>query len=132
MLAMIMLFNIDVWLPKPEMPSQVRLISENDLLLQVNIGSVQIERVGTQWRYRGVEANPSHSAEFVVQQWHAAALSASSYPDNIQIQKAVTVWLARAEEPIQMTLLQANQMAYVEIGDSVYRIENVDFADLTF
>ena len=45
MLAMIMLFNMDSWLPKPDAPDRMALIAEQDLILRIDIEG----EIGASW-----------------------------------------------------------------------------------
>ncbi|MDM7859279.1 hypothetical protein QTP81_01500 [Alteromonas sp. ASW11-36] len=131
MLAMIMLFNIDTWLPRPEADSRLRLIEENDLVLKVQLEDARLERIGTDWRV----INPAIQgvdAQEVIQAWHSARLTLAQLPTDPLTQYSAQVWLAGNPDAVQLTFWQTPNVGYVEIGANTYRLEDIVLKQLLF
>ena len=130
MLAMIMLFNMDTWLPKPGGAEKMALIAEQDLVLRIDIDGARLERVGTQWRL--IDSSASHVPEDIVNAWLSAELAATEFNGVVNTSVFAQVWLAGYPQPAGFTLIQSPHGSFVRISDSTYRIENVDFSALVF
>lgn len=131
MLAMIMLFNIDAWLPRPEADARLHLIEEHDLVLKVQLEQARLERIGTDWRV----INPAVDgvdARRVIQAWHATRLTLAQLPTNPTAQYSAQVWIAGTEDAVELIFWQASDGSYVEIGASTYRLEDTVLQQLLF
>ena len=130
MLAMIMLFNMESWLPKPDAPDRMALIAEQDLILRIDIEGARLERAGTQWRLinSAVEREP----QAIIDAWLAAQLLVTEFSGATDASVFAQVWLAGHQQPASFTLIRSSQGSFVKISDSTYRIENVDFSALVF
>ncbi|MBT0586748.1 hypothetical protein [Alteromonas oceanisediminis] len=136
MLAMIMLFNMDKWLPKPPSAAATRLIAEHDMLLRVDIGTHSLQRVGTDWRIRGGQYTDADAAR-IVERWHAARLTPAAELADFSASVNASIWLAGYAEPVTIELFNVPKAshpssAWVRIANSVYRVDNVDYEALVF
>lgn len=135
MLAMIMLFNLDAWLPKPSIEKQTRLINEQDMLLRIDMNSNRIERIGTDWRIvfeSGASASKSKDAYQLVQRWQSAELKAVSTIPRVVDSTDVNVWLAAQDKPANLILQRTDSGTYVTIAEQYYQIVNADYSALVF
>ena len=135
MLAMIMLFNLDAWLPKPSIEKQTRLINEQDMLLRIDMNNNRIERIGTDWRIvfeSGTSASKSKDAYQLVQRWQSAKLKAVSTMPRVVDSTDVNVWLAAQDKPANLILQRTDSGTYVTIAEQYYQITNTDYSALVF
>jgi hypothetical protein len=133
MVFMVFLFNIDSWLPRHNAGPQTHLISQQDMLLRMDIGKNRIERVGTDWRFQGdAEQSDSLSAAKVIENWHLASLEpVNEIPTQVQ-NVPVKIWLATYEHPVELILIASPKGTYVQIAEQYYQVENVDISALLF
>ncbi|WP_124748989.1 hypothetical protein [Alteromonas facilis] len=132
MLLMIALFNLDQWLPKPAPSAQLRLISDNDLVLRIDIGDARMERVGTQWRIVEDGGKLHRSGDEVINYWLAATLTQVSQSPAAERRVDASIWLARQNAPATVTLINTPQGDYVDIGEFAYKLDGVTFEQLVF
>ena len=133
MLAMIMLFNMDTWLPKPSFKQQTHLISEQDMVLRIDIGRNRIERVGTGWRLTTEPSvTPEVDANQIIQHWLNAELSVVESTPQVLETVIADVWLAAQDNSARLILMRTETGTYVQIAEQSYRIDNSHFLALTF
>ncbi len=97
MLFMILLFNLDAFLPEPAAPQARPLISENDYLLKVEQSPYSLERAGQSWRQTQLNTALSVTPETQLAAWQQGQLApADAVPDDIATAQpyVAVVWLA--------------------------------------
>lgn len=135
MLGMIMLFNLDAWLPKPSIHNKTRLINEQDMLLRIDMNDGRIERIGTDWRLvadKNVPVPLAGDAYNWVQQWQDAELTPVNAIPAIIESTEVKVWLAAQNKPAELTLERTASDTFVTIAEQHFRITNTDYTALIF
>jgi hypothetical protein len=135
MLAMIMLFNIDAWLPKPSSQQQTQLIGEHDMLLRIDMHAARVERVGTDWRLVSDKSESealSKDALLLVQRWQAVKLRAIDTIPAVIDSTEVNLWLATHDKPVNLILHRTQSGTYVLVAKQYYHITNTNYSALVF
>lgn len=132
MLAMMFLFNINSFLPESQEPTVQPLIPQESYILKIVHDQYQVERVGQQWRWKGLNAPLSGSPESQINAFKRAQLLPSVVPDTTAIGEPliVVVWLAGAAEGKVYAFYPDAKEVWVAHNKQWYTLEGVSLSDL--
>lgn len=94
---MILLFNLDSFIPEKTTPQARPMLSQDDYLLRIEQGQYRLERVGQSWRQSQLESTSTTGPDKQLAAWQQAVLSpADAIPQDITSVEpyVAVVWLA--------------------------------------
>ena len=133
MLIMIALFNLDSFLPKPDVAQSRTLLPEGAYVLKIEQDGNSLERSGQLWRQRTLATTLSVAPDRQFSEWQRAAITpVTSVPESVvQSQPhVVVVWVAGQPNGIVYGFYPNTTPTLIEFEGNWYSLTNATFITL--
>lgn len=128
MLVMILLFNTSNNILNSDRSTvqTIGLLPLEAVIMKIDFGQVQVERIGQGWRVLGSPDKP-YQPEQIVQAWHQGQLTPVDTAPESQ-PYVVVIWLAGEEQGRVFKLYVAENQ--IEVSRRIYQLHGADITQL--
>lgn len=132
MLGMIFLFNLDRLVPQSQQPVSLPLLPDNAHVLKIEQSAYKLERVGQQWRWKGVNKTLTSTPETQIDHWRSAVMQPAKPPREItQTEPLIAVvWVAGASQGLVYAFVSKDNNLWVQVEQQWYTLDDVRLSQL--
>ena len=132
MLGMIFLFNLDRFVPETQQPVSLPLLPDNAHVLKIEQSAYKLERVGQQWRWKGVNKTLTSTPETQIDHWRSAVMQPAKPPREItQTEPLIAVvWVAGASQGLVYAFVSKDNNLWVRVEQQWYTLDDVRLSQL--
>ncbi|WP_296047339.1 hypothetical protein [uncultured Alteromonas sp.] len=132
MLGMIFLFNLDRLVPQSQQLVSLPLLPDNAHVLKIEQSAYKLERVGQQWRWKGVNKTLTSTPETQIDHWRSAVMQPAKPPREItQTEPLIAVvWVAGASQGLVYAFVSKDNNLWVQVEQQWYTLDDVRLSQL--
>ncbi|RDV23978.1 hypothetical protein DXV75_16455 [Alteromonas aestuariivivens] len=133
MLFMMLLFNLDSFLPAGKAEGERPLLPQESYVLKIEQGSQRLERAGQQWRQVAERIDAAVSPENQINAWQSARLKPVESVDQQVAASSpyvVVVWLAGQSEGLVVGFYPGQADTWVKIHGQWFLLTGVTMHEL--
>lgn len=133
MLLMILLFNLDRFLPQPDAPQLRPLLPPDAYVLRIEQGQYKLERAGQGWRQSQLDAPVDITPATQLQAWQQGQLAPlDNVPEAVNqlAPLVVVVWLAGYNQGQVFAFYPTAEATFVKADQQWFRLKAVSLPTL--
>lgn len=133
MLFMMLLFNLDSFLPTSKAPEEQWLLPQDVYLLKIEQGDQRLERAGQQWRQVSERALADITPEQQLTAWQQARLQpvqTTNAHETSQSPYVAVVWLAGEPQGMVVAFYPGKHATWVKLNGQWFSLQGPDLHTL--